>query len=91
MANTRVLNQGLLLIVMAYCMFATVQSQIPSFGGCPVYQPMAEFDKERFLGTWYETERYFTVTELAARCISATYERRPDDIIWLNNFITNRL
>lgn len=76
---------GLLYII------SLVQCQIPSFGGCPVYQPMPNFDKERFLGTWYEVERYFTVTELASRCISATYEKRADGKIWVNNVITNRL
>lgn len=91
MAKTTILSHIVTLLAFAYCMFASVESQIPSFGGCPVYQPMPDFDKERFLGTWYETERYFTITELAARCISATYERRPDDLIWLNNSITNRL
>lgn len=68
-----------------------VRAQVPSFGGCPVYEPMLDFDRERFLGTWYEVQRYFTVTELAARCISATYERRPDSSLWVNNAITNRL
>lgn len=79
-----------LLIGLVY-LSSIVNCQIPSFGGCPVYQPMANFDKERFLGTWYEVERYFTVTELASRCIAATYERRADGKIWVNNVITNRL
>lgn len=66
-------------------------AQIPSLGGCPAYEPMIDFDRESFMGTWYEVHRYFTVTELAARCISATYERRPDNSLWVNNTITNRL
>lgn len=85
------MNKFIFSILVLYCLLVAVRCQIPSFGGCPVYQPMAEFDKERFMGTWYEAERYFTVTELASRCISATYERRQDDLIWVNNSITNRL
>lgn len=68
-----------------------VNGQIPSFGSCPVFEPMSEFNKTRFLGTWYEVERYFTVTELASRCISVLYEKRADGRIWVNNIITNRL
>lgn len=68
-----------------------VHSQVPSFGGCPIYEPMTGFELERFMGTWFEIERYFTVTELAARCISATYERHNDNLIWVNNSVTNRL
>jgi apolipoprotein D and lipocalin family protein len=49
------------------------------------------FNKTKFLGTWYEAERYFTVTELASKCIAVTYENRPDGKIWVNNAITNRL
>lgn len=68
-----------------------VNSQVPSFGGCPGYDPMGEFDQERFLGTWYEVERLFTVTELASRCVSAQYERKADGQLWVDNFFTNRL
>ena len=82
--NLALLSYTALLATMVHC-------QIPSFGSCPVYDPMENFDKDKFLGTWYETERYFTVTELASRCIAATYERRPDGYIWINNLVTNRL
>ncbi|CAD7080281.1 unnamed protein product [Hermetia illucens] len=51
---------------------------------------MPEFNKDRFLGKWFEAERLFTVTELASKCISATYEKRPDGQIWIDNSITNR-
>lgn len=68
-----------------------VHNQVPSFGGCPVYEPMSGFELERFMGTWFEIERFFTVTELASRCISASYERHSDSLIWVNNSVTNRL
>lgn len=68
-----------------------VQGQIPSFGGCAEYQAMTGFEREKFLGTWYEQERYFTLSELAGKCISATYERRIDGKIYVNNTVVNRL
>lgn len=52
---------------------------------------MANFDRENFLGKWYEFERYFTVSELAAKCIAVEYERRSDGKIYANNVNTNRL
>lgn len=79
------------ILLLSLNFILLVNSQIPSFGGCPVYQPMPDFDRERFLGVWYEVERYFTVTELASKCISAAYERRPDGLLWVNNVVTNRL
>lgn len=52
---------------------------------------MRDFDRENFLGKWYEIERYFAVSELASRCVSVTYERRADGKIYVNNEMTNRL
>ncbi|XP_058447664.1 apolipoprotein D-like [Malaya genurostris] len=67
-----------------------VKCQIPGLGGCPDYSPMSRFNRTRFLGTWYEVERYFTVSEVAAKCVSATYERMPDGRIHVRNALTNR-
>lgn len=58
---------------------------------CPEFQPMPDFDKNKFMGTWHEIERYFTVTEVVSKCISALYERRPDGKIYVNNYYTNRM
>lgn len=52
---------------------------------------MVGFDREKFMGTWYEQERYFTFSELAGKCISATYERRVDGKVYVNNTVVNRL
>ncbi|XP_055600802.1 apolipoprotein D-like [Uranotaenia lowii] len=67
-----------------------VKSQIPGLGGCPDYQPIHKFNRTRFLGTWYEVERYFTVSEVATKCVSATYELKPDGKIYVRNAVTNR-
>ncbi|XP_055303082.1 uncharacterized protein LOC129568805 isoform X2 [Sitodiplosis mosellana] len=53
-------------------------------------QVMSDFDRESFLGRWYEIERYFAVSELASRCVSVTYERRADGKIYVSNEMTNR-
>jgi apolipoprotein D and lipocalin family protein len=68
-----------------------INAQIPSFGRCPQYEPMVDFEKERFLGSWFEIERYFTVTEVASKCIMADYERRADGNVYVKNYYTNRL
>ena len=58
---------------------------------CPEFQAMPDFDKNKFMGTWHEVERYFTVTEVVSKCISALYEKRPDGKIYVNNYYTNRM
>ncbi|XP_050680690.1 apolipoprotein D-like [Leptidea sinapis] len=72
-------------------LLATASAQIPSLGWCPDYQPMANFNMNRFLGNWYEAERYFTVSELATRCVNTKYEATPEGRIIVSNEITNSL
>ncbi|XP_019931635.2 apolipoprotein D [Aedes albopictus] len=81
----------LLYLIVGLCGLASlVDAQIPGLGGCPDYVPITKFDRNKFLGTWYEVERYFTVSEVAAKCISATYELMPDGKIYVKNSLTNR-
>lgn len=80
------------LLLILGCVYLTeVSAQIPAFGGCPDYEPMANFDKSRFLGTWYEAERYFTMSEVGTKCVEVNYEVRPDGRMWVNNGYTSRL
>lgn len=66
-------------------------AQIPGFGFCPDYLPMADFDIDRFLGKWYENERYFTFSDVASRCIVTDYARAPSGKIYVSNEVTNRM
>ncbi|XP_038207556.1 apolipoprotein D-like [Zerene cesonia] len=70
---------------------AAAHAQIPSLGWCPDYQPMANFNINRFLGNWFEAERYFTVSELGTRCVNTKYEATPEGRIVVSNEITNSL
>ncbi|XP_058817905.1 apolipoprotein D-like [Topomyia yanbarensis] len=79
-----------LIGVLGLGLVSYVQCQIPGLGGCPDYSPIAKFNRSRFLGTWYEVERYFTVSEVATKCVSATYELQPDGKIHVRNALTNR-
>lgn len=72
-------------------LIASASAQIPSLGWCPDYQPMANFNMKRFLGTWYEAERYFTVSEIVSRCVTTKYESTPEGRILVSNEITNSL
>lgn len=46
--------------------------------GCPTIPPMTDFDHDRYLGTWYETERFDNPFEWYTRCVSDTYISRGD-------------
>ncbi|NP_001140192.1 32 kDa apolipoprotein precursor [Bombyx mori] len=70
---------------------ATASAQIPSLGWCPDFQSMANFNMNRFLGTWYEAERFFTVSELGSRCVTTNYVSTPEGRIIVSNEIVNSL
>ncbi|KAF5281465.1 hypothetical protein FQA39_LY17783 [Lamprigera yunnana] len=65
-------------------------AQVPYLGWCPEYQPMNDFQIDRFLGKWYEAERYFTFSEVVGRCVVTDYARAPSGRIYVSNEVTNR-
>lgn len=77
-------------IVLILSALALARAQIPSLGFCPDYVPMANFDMTKFLGIWYEAERYFQLTEVVSRCVMANYTLGPDGKYRVSNEVTNR-
>ncbi|XP_014241450.1 apolipoprotein D-like [Cimex lectularius] len=74
------------------CLMASlVKAQIPGIGWCPDKRAMAGFDIDRYMGTWYEAERYFTVLEAGSRCARTNYTKAADGRILVTNEITNRI
>ncbi|XP_076246977.1 apolipoprotein D-like [Calliopsis andreniformis] len=77
-------------IVLVLSTLAVARAQVPSLGFCPDYVPMAEFDMAKFIGVWYEAERYFQLTEVVSRCVMANYTLGPDGKFRVSNEVTNR-
>ncbi|XP_076381009.1 apolipoprotein D-like [Megalopta genalis] len=77
-------------IVLVLSTLALAHAQVPSLGFCPDYVPMANFDMSKFLGIWYETERYFQLTEVVSRCVMANYTLSSDGKFRVSNEVTNR-
>lgn len=78
-------------VCLFLCAFVLVKGQIPRLGFCPEYLPMAEFNMERFLGKWYEAERYFQFSEAVSRCVVTDYAKGPSGKIYVSNEVTNSL
>ncbi|XP_078053454.1 apolipoprotein D-like [Augochlora pura] len=77
-------------IVLVLSTLALAHAQVPSLGFCPDYVPMANFDMSKFLGVWYEAERYFQLTEVVSRCVMANYTQAGDGKFRVSNEVTNR-
>jgi lipocalin len=78
-------------IIFTVCLVGASWAQVPGFGRCPEYEAMVDFNQQKFLGRWIEIERYFTVSEVISKCISADYEKRADGKIYVKNYYTNRM
>ncbi|KYQ55590.1 Apolipoprotein D [Trachymyrmex zeteki] len=77
-------------IILALSALAWASAQIPNLGFCPEYIPMANFNRQRFMGIWYEAERYFQLSEVVSRCVMSNYTRGADGKYRVSNEVTNR-
>ncbi|XP_015186402.1 PREDICTED: uncharacterized protein LOC107071706 [Polistes dominula] len=89
-ANTKSNMYGKVLLILTTTL-AVISAQIPTLGWCPEYVPMANFDMNRFLGTWYEAERYFQLAEVVSRCVMSNYTKGPDGKLRVSNEVTSRI
>lgn len=56
----------------------SVKAQVPAFGSCPNFKVQSNFDAHRYLGLWYEVEKYPFIFTLGGKCITAEYGLRSD-------------
>ncbi|KAL0126140.1 hypothetical protein PUN28_004930 [Cardiocondyla obscurior] len=77
-------------IILTLSALAWASAQIPNLGFCPEYIPMPNFNMQRFLGVWYESERYFQLSEVVSRCVMTNYTKGSDGRYRVSNEVTNR-
>ncbi|XP_046675135.1 apolipoprotein D-like [Homalodisca vitripennis] len=46
-------------------------AQVPFLGPCPQVTTVKDFNFTRYLGKWFEAERYFSLMEFAGKCVVA--------------------
>ncbi|GFR69959.1 apolipoprotein D [Elysia marginata] len=66
-----------LLALSLACSVCLVNSQVPSFGGCPTVKTQQNLDIQRYLGDWYEIFLFPTTFE-KGKCTRARYSLKPD-------------
>ncbi|KAL6263698.1 hypothetical protein P5V15_003786 [Pogonomyrmex californicus] len=60
-------------------------AQVPFLGTCPNLEAMPNFELERYLGKWYEVERYFAWFEFGGKCVTANYSLNENDSVKIIN------
>ncbi|XP_060594889.1 apolipoprotein D-like [Ruditapes philippinarum] len=61
-------------------------SQVISFTGkCPKVYVQKDFSIEKYIGKWYEMERFFASFEAFHDCVTANYTLQPGGVVKVNN------
>lgn len=60
-------------------------AQIPGIGQCPAINVVQNFDAQRYLGRWYEVEKYPFIFTLGGRCVTANYDLNADQTVQVFN------
>ncbi|XP_046966533.1 apolipoprotein D-like [Vanessa cardui] len=54
-------------------------------GSCPDVAVMGDFNANRYLGKWYEVEKYFAAFEFGGKCITANYDLKDNGVLSVVN------
>ncbi|KAG7155707.1 Apolipoprotein D-like 11 [Homarus americanus] len=65
-------SQIVMVVGLVFCL-ASTQAQVFFRGRCPKTPIIKDFDWHRYLGRWFEQERYFVAYQTVGRCWSGTY------------------
>eukprot|EP00090_Calanus_glacialis_P005188 TRINITY_DN13993_c0_g1_i1.p1 TRINITY_DN13993_c0_g1~~TRINITY_DN13993_c0_g1_i1.p1 ORF type:complete len:209 (-),score=39.58 TRINITY_DN13993_c0_g1_i1:135-761(-) len=83
----------LIVLFMVSMHGGIIQAAVPSFGSCPKAPGITNFEKARYLGSWYEYSNVFEFYQIGGTCVRATYTEEGDRIGVFNegvNTITGR-
>jgi len=69
--------QAIQLLLLA----SGIRAQVFSYGNCPKYEVKQNFDKDKYLGKWYEYSNYFAVFQLFGKCVVAEYTDKSDGAV----------
>ena len=62
-----------------------MNGQVPGLGACPKIETVPNFDANRYLGLWYEVEKYPFIFTLGGKCVTAEYGLNPNGTISVFN------
>ncbi|XP_015523949.1 apolipoprotein D-like [Neodiprion pinetum] len=60
-------------------------AQVPFLGVCPAVETVPEFDAARYMGKWYEAEKYFALFQFGGKCVTANYALSENGSVKIRN------
>merc|ERR1712189_15561 len=71
---------GKMKFALLICFTGYASCPVPSFGSCPNIQGIKNFERNRYLGSWYEYSNVFKFYQIGSTCVRATYTNEGDRI-----------
>ncbi|KAF4528451.1 hypothetical protein B566_EDAN015853 [Ephemera danica] len=70
-------SSATMLAILAM-MISLTAAQVPALGPCQDMKTMPNFNIAKYLGRWFEAERYFALFEFAGKCVVSNYTDMGD-------------
>ncbi|XP_012255906.2 apolipoprotein D-like [Athalia rosae] len=75
----------MLWITLILFMVGGSMAQIPIIGLCPSVDTVSNFTVSRYVGKWYEAEKYFTIFQFGGKCTTAEYALSENGSVTIRN------
>ncbi|XP_042900923.1 apolipoprotein D [Parasteatoda tepidariorum] len=82
--------QRIFILAFVAVTVGVVTAQKISGGGCPDVPVKQNFDVNKYVGVWYEIEKYPMPFESGLKCITANYTAKDDYVVVVNAGISER-
>ncbi|CAG7784742.1 unnamed protein product [Allacma fusca] len=73
------------IILQLLAVILGTEAQVSFQGTCPDLPVVEPFDLQKYLGVWYEIEKYPAKFETGGKCVLATYTLNPNGTIQVRN------
>jgi len=74
-----------LIVLAVVSVWCGVTGQEVFWGSCPVVSVQQNFDINRYMGKWYEQQRFFAIFEIGTNCVTAEYTLEDTGAVKVNN------
>ncbi|XP_044012549.1 apolipoprotein D-like [Aphidius gifuensis] len=75
----------MLWLALIICLINTSLALLPTFGACPDVETIDRLNMTRFMGKWFEAERYFSLVDIGAKCGTFNYSSGDNGSLKLVN------
>ena len=73
------------MVLAVFVLIPPTLCQVPFFGKCPAVKVKTDFDATKYIGKWYEIQKYPFIFTLGGKCTTAQYGANADGTLSVLN------